>query len=136
VNYYNTKSGILPGADYKRVYKNAWRVFSRIKKQTKRKPYIRSAYFDKEKVFFDYFWQHLMQKPPKERMRRLRFFKAAIELIHNIRTKPNTILIRSQKNIRLHRFTGQTKSGEIFFVQIKEHIVKKSKQFMSVFPEK
>ena len=76
---YQTKSNKLAGTDYKEVYKNAMFIFRKIESATKRKPYVRSAYFrenkKKQKIFFDYFWVHLSQKGPKERVKRLQYFK-------------------------------------------------------------
>ncbi len=39
-------------------------------------------------------------------------------------------------NVSLHRFYGQTKSGELFCVQIKQDKRTGRKDFMSVFPSK
>jgi len=63
-------------------------IFDEIKKQTKRRPYIRSVYFKKEKIFLDYFREHLFQKSPKERMERLKYFKAAFEMIKDSKIGP------------------------------------------------
>lgn len=101
------------------------------KKQTKRRPYIRSAYFKKEKVFFDFFREHLFQKSPKERMARLRYFEAAIELIRDSRNKP-AIRENPNKKETLYRFAGLTVEKELFFVQIKQD-KKGNKYFMSCF---
>ena len=49
---YQTKTRKLPGTSYSEVRKQALAVFNEIKKRTKRKPYIKSAYFNKQKVFF------------------------------------------------------------------------------------
>ena len=75
---YSTKIKKLPGTSYSEVRKEALILFNQIKKKTKRKPYIRSAYFNKQKVFFDFFWQHLLQKSHKERVRRLKYFGVVI----------------------------------------------------------
>ena len=56
---YSTKIKKLPGTNYTEVRKEALFLFNEIKRKTKRRPYIRSAYFNKQKVFFDYFWSHL-----------------------------------------------------------------------------
>jgi hypothetical protein len=45
-------------------------------------------YFKKEKIFFDYFWAHLKQKGPKERFKRLKFLRSALEVIQNSRNSP------------------------------------------------
>lgn len=133
---YQTKTGRLPGTNYKEVYKKAQDIFKDIKRQTKRKPYLRSAYFLKQKVFFDYFWIHLFEKQRPERFRRLKYFAAAIELIQKSRNHPVSMQNTSKQSEMLHRFTGKTSDGEIFYVQIKENKRKETKQFMSVFPGK
>jgi hypothetical protein len=130
---YQAKSKKVAGTSYGEVLKNAFRFYDEIKKKTKRRPYVRSAYFKKEKVFLDYFREHIFQKSPKDRVKRLRYFKAAVELIQYSKNAPV-----SKENIHksseiLHRFAGLTKEKELFFVQIKED-KKKKKYLMSCFP--
>ena len=84
-------------------------VFRQIKKRTKRRPYIRSAYLNKQKVFLDYFWKHLFKKNPKERVKRLRFFGAAVELIKSSRNDPFSRQNPNKKNEMMHRFLGVTR---------------------------
>ena len=132
---YRTKSKKIPGTNYGEVMRNAFGLFDDIKKKTKRRPYVRIAYFKKEKVFFDYFREHLFQKLPKERMRRLKYFKAAIELVRFSRNDPvSKTNINKGKEI-VYRFAGLTAEKELFFVQIKED-KRKRKYLMSFFPEK
>lgn len=109
-------------------------VFNQIKKKTKRNPYIRSAYFNKQKIFFDYFWEHLMQKSLKERVRRLKYFSCSIELIENSRNKPHIEINRNKPKETLYRFLGTAKTKELFYVQIKENRKTGNKYFMSCFP--
>ena len=52
---YGTKAKKLPGTNLGEIYRSAMAVYHKIEKQTKRRPYLRSAYFKKEKVFFDFF---------------------------------------------------------------------------------
>lgn len=85
---YKTKSSKLPGSNLGEVYTSAWKIFHEIEKKTKRKAYIRSAYFKKEKIFFDHFWIHLKQKGPKERFKRLKYFEAAIAVISESKNEP------------------------------------------------
>lgn len=131
---YKAKSKKLSGTNLSEVAHMASSILYKIKKKTKRRPYIRSAYFKKDKIFFDYFWDHLHQKAPRERFKRLKFFSAAIELIQNSRnipiSKPNP---NNPKEI-LHRFAGTTREEELFFVHIKENKKKGQKFFMSCFP--
>lgn len=61
-------------SDDKEVVKRAQDYFRVLMRRTKRQSYIRSAYFDKKKIFFTYFWKHLYQKPPKQRKIRVMFY--------------------------------------------------------------
>ena len=71
---YFTKVNKLPGTNYTEVKKNADIIFKQIKSKTKRRPYIRSAYFNKQKVFFDFFWQHLwVNKKSSARLKLINF---------------------------------------------------------------
>lgn len=129
---YQTKSGKIAGTSYGEVMRNAFLVYDEIKKKTKRRPYVRSAYFKKNKIFFDYFREHLFQKSQRVRMSRLKYLSAGIELIRNSKNKPT---VRENPNRRgeiLYRFAGLTAEKEIFFVQIKED-KKGNKYLMSCF---
>lgn len=129
---YKTKSKKLSGTNLSEVAHTVSLIHQKIKKRTKRQPYIRSAYFKKEKIFLNYFWEHLHQKAPRERYKRLKFFVPAIELIEKSKNAPVSKL-NPNKNEILHRFAGITKEGELFYVQIKENN-RKGKYFMSCFP--
>lgn len=112
--------------------RNAFAVYDEIKKKTKRRPYIRSAYFKKEKIFLDYFREHVFQKSPKDRMNRLRYFKASVELVKNSKNDPTIKSNPNKIHETLYKFAGLTAEKEIFFVQIKED-KKGNKYFMSCF---
>lgn len=133
MNFYKTKLGRLPGTSYKEVFKQARSVFDKIKKKTKRKPYVRSAYFNKQKIFFDFFWVHNAQKSPIDRYRRLRFFEAAIEVLRKSRNTPDSVESRHNPSEILHRFGGETVKGDKFYVQVKEYKRTGRKQLMSMF---
>jgi hypothetical protein len=133
MQFYKTKAGKLPGTNYKEVHKHARDIFNQVKKRTKRKPYIRSAYFNKDKVFFENFWVHLAQKIPPERYRRLKYFAAALEVLRNSKHSPESIENRHNSNEILHRFGGITDNNEKFYVQVKEYKRTNRKQLMSVF---
>lgn len=122
------------GSNYKRVYRNAMEFFKNIERHTKRKPYVRSAYFNKQKIFFTYFWTHLSQKPRGERLRRLWYFPAGIELLQHSHNHPSIIKNPNKENETLYRFLGETKEGNLFLVQIKEHKKTRTKNLMSIFP--
>jgi hypothetical protein len=128
---YKTKSKKISGSSYREVLHGMLSIYDRIRKRTKRRPYVRSAYFKKEKIFFDYFREHLFQKSPKERMKRMKFFAPSVELIKNSRIKP--VFMEKSKGEKLYRFAGLTADGDAFFVQIKED-KRKRKYFMSCFP--
>jgi len=130
---YQTKSKKISGTSYSEVFHGAFVAYDEMKKKTKRRPYVRSAYFKKEKIFFDYFREHLFQKSPRERMKRLKFFKAAIELVKHCRIKPVSKINPNKTNEIVHRFAGITAEKEIFYVQIKEDKKRKRKYFMSCF---
>lgn len=133
---YKTKSGKLSGTSYGEVRKQALLIFKQICQKTKRRPYIRSPYFKKQKIFFDFFWEHLWQKNPRDRFLRLKYFSAAIDLLKHSRCPP---ILQENPHISgefVYRFAGITREGELFYVQIKENKRKKRKYFMSCFGEK
>lgn len=132
---YKTKVERLRGTDYHEVYGKANSYYKKVKAPTKRKPYIRSAFFNKDKIFLDYFWDHLRQKNWRDRVRRLRYFPCAIDLLKNSKFTPATKQNPNKKNELLHRFGGVTADNEIFFVQVKEDKKTDQKYFISVFPE-
>ncbi len=131
---YLTKVKKLSGTSYAEVKKDAEIIFKQIKSKTKRNPYARSAYFNKQKVFFNFFWQHLLEKSHKERVRRLKFLPCAVDLIRNSKIAPTSKENIDKIDEMLHRFVGQTKEKEIFFVQIKENKKSGKKYLISCFP--
>src|SRR6056297_2730983 len=133
---YQAKNSKIKGTRYQEARDQTFILFNQIKKRSKRKVYIRSAYFKKQKIFFDYFWQHLSQKPPKERFKRLKYFKVAVELVRNSKNSPNSIQNPNKSSEILHRFAGLTKEKDLFYVQIKEEKRSGKKYFMSCFPAK
>ena len=131
---YQTKSNKLTGTSLKEVKKKVQTLYKEIASGSRKgKVYVRAAYFRKEKVFFDYFWQHTFQKSPKERFERLKFFKASVELIKNSRNQPASKINPNNRREILHRFAGVTQNKELFFVQVKEDTKTKQKYFMSCF---
>lgn len=132
---YRTKAGKISGTDFREIYTKARRSYRELQKKTKRRPYVRSAYFFKSKVFLELFWPHLLQKFSRgEKMRRLRYFVAAIELIQYSRHTPTSKKNPHKSGELLHRFAGVTREGDFFLVQIKEDIRSGEKWFMSTFP--
>lgn len=130
---YTPKKELLSGTSITEVTKKARIFYRTLEKRTKRKPYIRSAYFRKQKVFFDYFWHHLNQKGRRYRLERLKLLPLAVDVIRYSRNPPLTQDNPANRNEILHRFAGKTKGGRLFYVQIKEDKRKNRKYFMSSF---
>ena len=131
---YPTKARKLPGTHWWQVSKKAFGLYSQIRKKTKRRPYIRSAYFDKEKIFLELFWRHLHEKSNiRDKTRRVKYFPCAIELIEKSRFEPSKKPNPNRKNEEVYRFAGMTPEQDIFYVQIKEDKTG-AKWLMSVFP--
>ncbi|MFA6486423.1 MAG: hypothetical protein WCT40_03585 [Candidatus Magasanikbacteria bacterium] len=135
MDVYKTKSVRLPSTHWDKVMEKAFGQYKIIKNKTKRRPYVRSAYFDKEKIFLGLFWHHLHEKNNiRDKTRRLKYFPCAIELIQNSKIKPTTQTSKEEPNISLHRFAGVTPDNNSFFVQIKENTKNGQKWLISVFP--
>lgn len=132
---FQVKTKKIGATRYADIIKRARKIFHNIEKKTKRRPHIRSAYFKKEKVFFDYFWAHMDQTSHIGRQRRLKYLPCAIELIEKSHFEPFSQLNPRKKGEILHRFAGLTPENELFYVQIKENTKTKQKFLMSVFPE-
>jgi len=131
---FKTKNKRLSGTRYEDVYDQAFGLYDKIKKLTKRRPYIRSTYFKKQKVFVEVFRQHLYQKNWRDRARRMRFFPAGIELIKESNLPPKSSDNPNSPNETLHKFTGKTADGCLFYVQIKENKRNGEKTLLSIFP--
>jgi hypothetical protein len=130
---YQCRSRLIIGKNDFYITKIARRIFHDIERRTKRRPYIRSAYFDGEKIFLDNFWVHLNQKNSRDRARRLRYFNVALELIQHSKIAP---ILQSYDHLNhqiLYRFMGVVQN-ETFIVQIKEDVKREQRFFMSVFP--
>lgn len=129
------KSSVLAGTSFEEVAKKAHDLLGAIEKKTKRQPYIRSAYFKKEKVFLNYFWPHFMQKPKRERIDRLKLLPCAIEIIEHCQNRPLIKINPNNKQETFYRFVALTRDKELFYVQIKQNTKTKKKYFMSAFYE-
>ena len=137
IRAYPTGVKKLPGTNYSEVYKKAFSLYQEIKRKSKRRPYVRSAYFKKTKIFLGIFWQHLHEKRIwRDKIRRIKYFPAAIDLIQNSKFSPITKEDSNKPSEILHRFTGITKDNRLFYVQIKENKKSAQKYLISVFPEK
>lgn len=131
---FKTKSAILSGTDYKEISKKYFNLYNEVRRKTKRRPYVRSAYFNKDKIFLSLFWSHLHNKNYWDQMRRMKFFGCAIELIKNSHLEPTSKENPNKPAEILHRFAGTTKNNDLFFIQIKENKRTGEKWLISVFP--
>lgn len=136
MQYYQTQVGKITGSNFNEMRKKATKIFDEIKRKSKRKPYIRCAYFNKSKIFLDYYWEHLHTKQNRrDKIRRIQFYAAAIELIRNNKIRPESKENPNNQNEILHRFKGKNKEGTGFIVQIKEYKKSGQKHLISIFPE-
>lgn len=134
MNTFKTKSKPLSGTSYAEVHARSISLYKQIASRTKRRPYIRSAYFNKEKIFLDYFWDHIRTKNVKDRIRRLRQYPCALELLQKSMIEPVSKQNPNKSSEVLHRFSGINACNELFFVQVKENKKNGQKHFISVFP--
>jgi hypothetical protein len=132
---YRTKLRKLSGTHWHQVMKKAFGQYKIIKNKSKRRPYIRSAYFGKEKIFLGLFWSHLHEKTNiRDKIRRLKLYPCAMELLQNNKIKPTIKENPNCQNELLYRFVGMTPENELFIVQIKENRKNCQKWLISVFP--
>lgn len=124
----------LSGHRYGDIMPQARRLFREIQKKTKRRPYIRSAYFRKDKIFFDYFWVHMNQKSAIDRARRLRYLPCALELMKESRNAPKTFVKITEPGIIHDQFIGIAGDGSAFSVVIKQERATGKKYLLSIFP--
>lgn len=132
---YETRYKKIPGTGFAEVKGPAWAIYNHYVARTKRKPYIRSAYFKSDKIFLEYFWFHLWKKNWRDRMRRLKYLPAALDLIKNSTFEPLTKENPNGTGELLHRFAGLTKDEALFYVQIKEDKKTNKKFLISIFPK-
>lgn len=132
VKIYRCRSALVLGHGAADVFRSSREIFKSIAKKTKRRPYVRSGYFQGEKVFLDYFWQHLNQKNPRDRKRRLRYFECGIELIRYSKCAP-ICLDNPKEHEKLYRFIGHVQN-QYFIVQIKEDMKRNQRFLLSIFP--
>jgi hypothetical protein len=130
-----SKIGKLPGTNYQEVYSNAYSIYKSFVSKTKRKPYIRSKYFHRQKIFLDFFWSHIHQKNMRDRTRRLKYYACALDLIRNNLLPPISENDKSHRSRKWYRFAGRNSHNEVFFVQIMEDINNRQKYFISTFPD-
>ncbi len=131
---YKTKIKPFPGTSYSEIKKKAFGLYKKVKRKTRRKSYVKSAFFKRDKIFLDMFWEHLFQKNFWDQMRRMKFFACGLELIEKSTCVPTSKENPNKKTEILHRFAGITPNGEKFCVQIKETKSTGKKFLISIFP--
>ncbi len=62
MQYYQTKAEKIPGTNFKEIHKACKNFYGEIEKRSKRRPYVRSKYFEKSKIFLGLFWHHVFEK--------------------------------------------------------------------------
>ena len=130
---WKVKTSAIPGKSYASVNKVARSIFHIIEKRSKRKAYIKSKYFKKQKIFLSFFWDDLKSKKVQDRVRRLKLFDCAIELIQNSTLKPEIKTNPNNKQEIFFRFFGLV-NDQRFVTQIKKD--KKGRlELMSVYPK-
>ena len=132
---YQTKARKLTGTNFSEVQKVALMFYQQIKGRTKRQPYIRSAYFKKDKIFLSLYWRHLHDKlNHRDKTRRVKYFPCAIELIRHSTFEPVSKENPNRRSEIFHRFGGTTAENDLFFVQIKKDKKTGQKWLVSTFP--
>lgn len=135
MQYYQTKAEIISGTDMREVQKKADLLYESIVKRTKRRPYLRSKYFKRQKIFLGIFWKHLHDKVNhRDKLRRLKCIHCALELIEYSQIEPDKVQNPNKSSEFLYRFKGRAKNGELFIVQIKENTKTNEKFFISAYP--
>lgn len=131
---YQSRYGKISGTDVEVVAK-ARREYRHIQKLTpKRRPYVRSRYFKRDKVFVGIFWSHLAQKHYGEQTKRLRYYPCAIDLLRNMSRGATSIISQKEADAILYRFCGESKEGLGFYVQVKQDKRSGRKDLISIFP--
>ncbi|MFH1354254.1 MAG: hypothetical protein ABIH36_03105 [bacterium] len=133
-NLYHTDARPFRGSSWNEIAPQARHLLRSVTRRTRRRSYIRSAYFRKDKIFLSFFWRHLSQKPYPEQLRRMRYLPCAIELIQRSRQHPTSKQNPNHADETLHRFAGITPNQQLFMVQIKEYKPTGRKELMSIFP--
>lgn len=134
IKAYRCKTASLTGHRFVDIMPQARRVFRTLQKQTKRRPYVRSPYFYKDKIFFDFFWQHMQQKSVIDRARRLKYLPCTLELMRNSRHDPVSFIDVNQPGIIKHEFLGTAPNGVRFAVIVQEDRKTDKKQLLSLYP--
>ena len=84
---YKSKFNQIGGSNFSEVSKKVNLIFKQIKSKTKRRPYVKSLYFNKSKIFISQFFSHTFEKNWRDATRRLKLFECGIDLIKNLERK-------------------------------------------------
>jgi hypothetical protein len=132
ISFFKTKTAPVSGSNMAEVTKKVMRLFHDIEKRTKRRPYIRCKIMNNDKVFIGEYIMHQNQKTGRDRLRRLKLFPCAVELIERTTYPPTKKILRSGEI--LYRFYGDAENNQRFVVQISENPKTHNKRLMSSFP--
>jgi hypothetical protein len=131
--YFKIKTRPIPGTNLKEVTKKMMLAFHDIEKRTKRRPSIKCKVLGNDKIFIGEYIAHQGQKMRIDKLRRLKFFPCAIDLIKNTTEKPTEKVLRSGEV--LYRLYGIAGNGQKFIVQISQNPKTGNKRLMSSFPK-
>jgi hypothetical protein len=128
-HYHSVKSKLYSSV-YARVHHQAMAHYESLINNPRRKPCVRSKYFDNKKVFLDEFWTQILRRNFADRRRRLAFYVCAIDLIKNTRCEPE---IKHESGKKFYEFYGVAKNGEKFVVHLRQS--KDNIYMVSCFPK-
>lgn len=134
IRAYQCKTKSLSGHRFVDIIPQARKLLRALQKQTKRRSYVRSTYFHKDKIFFDFFWQHMQGKSVVDRARRLKYLSCALELLQKSRIDPITFMDENHPGVIKHEFRGNAPDGTIFSVIVQEDRKTNRKQLLTLYP--
>jgi hypothetical protein len=133
MRYFKIKTRPITGTNLKEVTKKSMSIFHDIEKQTRRRPSVKCQVLGGNKVFIGEYLAHQNQKMRLDKLRRLKFFPCAIDLIENTTEKPTEKTLRSGET--LYRLYGIAGNGQRFVVQISKNPKTDNRRLMSSFPK-
>jgi hypothetical protein len=133
IKFFQSKYNEMAGTSYCELINKAHAIVNALNPNHRRKENVHCGYYSGEKIFFEYFWQHQSNKPPADKMRRIRFFQCAVDLLQNTTYAPNIEPSGKNSSELWLSFYGKTKSGVKFVVHLKSN-QRGNKYLMSIFP--
>lgn len=127
---YHTKCEALSGTSWKETHAAAKDAHKSYIGSARRRAYIRSPLFQRDKVFIDTYWRTLGTRNFRDRQRRLSFLPCGLELIKHAHFSKQEVV---ESKRRYYHFDGVTPAGKSFSVHIKEDGAGR-RYLMSVFP--